>query len=152
MEDSKHVIDDFKITDLIPHRPPFLWVDSMLEYESSTLITEKKIPADLDVFQGHYPNHPILPGVLLCEALFQTGALLIALLQKESDQAPDGVPVITRVEGVKFKRPVYPGDTIRMKVSLKENLGGAWFLKGTLRVDDKVAVQTNFACTLAQIA
>jgi len=70
MEDSKHVIDDFKITDLIPHRPPFLWVDSMLEYESSTLITEKKIPADLDVFQGHYPNHPILPGVLLCEVLF----------------------------------------------------------------------------------
>lgn len=150
-EDSKQVIDDFEITDLIPHRPPFLWVDSMLEFESSTLITEKKIPEDLDVFQGHYPDHPILPGVLLCEALFQTGALLIALLQKDSNQAPDGVPVITRVEGVKFKRSVYPGDTIRMKVCLKENLGGAWFLRGTLRVNEKVAVQANFACTLAKI-
>ena len=151
MEDSKQVLDDFEITDLIPHRPPFLWVDTMLEFDSSTLTTEKKIQEDLDVFLGHYPNHPILPGVLLCEALFQTGALLIALLQKESGQVPDGVPVITRVEGVKFKRPVYPGDTIRMKVILKESFGGAWFLKGTLRVGSKVAVQTNFACTLAQV-
>lgn len=151
MEDSKQVIHDLKITDLIPHRHPFLWVDSMLEFDSSTLVTEKLIPEDLEVFQGHYPDHPILPGVLLCEALFQTGALLIALLLKDLKEPASGVPVLTRVEGVKFKRPVGPGDTIRMKVTLKETLGGAWFLKGTLRVHGKVAVQADFACTLAQI-
>ncbi len=144
------MIDNLKITDLIPHRPPFLWVDSMVEFSESSLTTKKVIPEDLDVFKGHYPDHPILPGVLLCEALFQTGALLIALLLKESEKDVEGVPVLTRVEGVKFKRPVGPGDTIHMKVTLKETLGGAWFLKGTLRVHGKVAVQADFACTLAQ--
>lgn len=145
------MIDGLKVTDLIPHRAPFLWVDSMIEYDKSTLTTEKYIPEDLDIFKGHYPDHPILPGVLLCEAIFQTGALLIALLLKESKDIHAGVPVLTRVEGIKFKRPVGPGDTIRMKVFLKETLGGAWFLKGTLRVKEKVAVQVNFACTLATL-
>jgi len=145
------MINGLKVTDLIPHRAPFLWVDSMIEYGKSTLTTEKHISKDLEVFKGHYPEHPILPGVLLCEALFQTGALLIALLLKESKDIHKGVPVLTRVEGIKFKRPVGPGDTIRMKVALKETLGGAWFLKGTLRVKEKVAVQVNFACTLAML-
>ncbi len=145
------MIQDIKVTDLIPHRPPFLWVDTMLEYDGSSLLTEKYIPEDLDVFQGHYPDHPILPGVLLCEALFQTGALLIALLLQESDNHGHGVPVLTRIEGVRFKRPVGPGDTIRMKVVFKESLSSAWFLKGTLRVNEKVAVQVDFACTLTSI-
>lgn len=141
-----------EITDLIPHRPPFLWVDSILEYDASSLVTEKLIPADLDVFKGHYPEHPILPGVLLCEALFQTGALLIALQLKEAAEAGEGVPVLTRVENVKFKRPVGPGDSVQMKVTLKEQLGTVWFLKGTLRLQGKVAVQASFACTLADLS
>ncbi len=145
------MVQDIAVTDLIPHRSPFLWVDRMLEYDGSSLLTEKYIPEDLDVFQGHYPDHPILPGVLLCEALFQTGALLIALQLKESNDPGHGVPVLTRVEGVRFKRPVGPGDTITMKVLFKEQLSGAWFLKGTLRVNNKVAVQANFACTLATL-
>lgn len=145
------MIENLKVTDLIPHRPPFLWVDSMLEFHSDSLVTEKFIPETLDLFQGHYPNHPILPGVILCEALFQTGALLIALLLKDTKDSVSGVPVLTRIENVKFKRPVGPGDTIQMKVSLKETLGGAWFLKGTLRVKEKISVQVNFACTLADM-
>lgn len=145
------MVQDIAVTDLIPHRPPFLWVDRMLDHDGSSLLTEKYIPEDLEVFQGHYPDHPILPGVLLCEAVFQTGALLIALLLKESDDPGVGVPVLTRIEGVRFKRPVGPGDTIRMKVTLKERLSGVWFLKGTLRVNEKVAVQVDFACTLAWI-
>ncbi len=145
------MIEDIAVTDLIPHRPPFLWVDTLLEYDSTSLISEKKIPENLDVFQGHYPDHPILPGVLLCEALFQTGAMLIALLLKETKDTRPGVPVLTRIEGARFKRPVGPGDTIRMEVRIKENLGGAWFLKGTLRVKGKVAVNVNFSCTLAEL-
>jgi 3-hydroxyacyl-[acyl-carrier-protein] dehydratase len=144
------MIQDIAVTDLIPHRPPFLWVDTLLEYDSS-LVTEKYIPETLDVFQGHYPDHPILPGVLLCEALFQTGAILIALLLKENKDTHSGVPVLTRIEGARFKRPVGPGDTIRMHVRIKEHLGGAWFLKGTLRVRGKVAVSVDFSCTLAEL-
>ncbi len=145
------MIENLKVTDLIPHRPPFLWVDKMLEFNSESLRTEKFIPENLDLFQGHYPDHPILPGVILCEALFQTGALLIALLLNDSQDSVSGVPVLTRIGNVKFKRPVGPGDTIQMKVNLKEALGGAWFLKGTLRVKRKIAVQVNFACTLADM-
>lgn len=145
------MIQDISITDLIPHRPPFLWVDTLLEYDSSSLLAEKHIPETLDIFQGHYPDHPILPGVLLCEALFQTGAILIALLLKENNDTRSGVPVLTRIEGARFKRAVGPGDTIRMHVRIKENLGGAWFLKGTLRVREKVAVSVNFSCTLAEL-
>lgn len=142
---------DVKITDLIPHRPPFLWVDSILQSDASSLLAEKTIPVDLDVFQGHYPDHPILPGVLLCEALFQTGALLISLLLRESKTTTSGFPVITRVENAKFKRPVGPGDIIQMQVNIKETFNGVWFLKGILRVKEKVAVKTDFACTLAEL-
>ncbi len=142
---------DVKITDLIPHRPPFLWVDSILQSDASSLLAEKTIPVDLDVFQGHYPEHPILPGVLLCEALFQTGALLISLLLRESKTTTSGSPVITRVENAKFKRPVGPGDIIQMQVNIKETFNEVWFLKGILRVKEKVAVKTDFACTLAEL-
>ncbi len=145
------MIQDISIADLIPHRHPFLWVDSLTALDQDSITTKKVISADLDVFQGHYPGHPILPGVLLCEALFQSGALLIAIILRGQEQPPDGVPVLTRIEKVKFKRPVGPGDTIVMKVHLKESLAGAWFMKGTLRVHGKVAVQADFACTLAQL-
>ena len=139
-----------EILDLIPHRPPFLWVDTIIASDSSSIVTEKHIDSDLDIFKGHYPHHPILPGVILCEALFQSGALLIALMMRESSASVEGVPVITRVEDAKFKRPVAPGDTIRMEVTLKESISGVWFLKGVLRVDGKVAVKVNFCCTLAK--
>jgi len=137
------------ISDLIPHRPPFLWVDKILKSDATSILAEKFVPQDLDVFKGHYPEHPILPGVLLCEALFQSGALLISLLLRESNSTADGVPVITRVENAKFKRPVGPGDTIQMQVTLKETFSGVWFLKGVLRVKEKVAVKADFSCTLA---
>ncbi len=143
--------EEIKVTDLIPHRPPFLWVDTIIEYDSASIITEKAIPETLDIFQGHYPDHPILPGVILCEALFQTGALLIALILKNTAVPKAGVPVITRIEEAKFKRPVGPGDSIHMQVNIREELGGVWFLKGVLRVNEKVSVKVNFACTLAEL-
>ncbi len=139
------------ISDLIPHRPPFLWVDKILKSDETSILAEKFVPKDLDVFKGHYPEHPILPGVLLCEALFQSGALLISLLLRDSNTTAAGVPVITRVENAKFKRPVGPGDTIQMLVTLKEKFSGVWFLKGVLRVKEKVAVKADFSCTLAEL-
>ena len=74
------------IYEAIPHRPPFLWVDTVISYDFRTLIAEKFISPDLDFFQGHYPGYPIMPGVLLCEAVFQTGALFMAKMLQESGQ------------------------------------------------------------------
>lgn len=136
------------ITSLIPHRPPFLWVDKVLDYSRGSMIAEKLIPKDLDIFKGHYPEHPILPGVILCEAVFQTGALLIAKMQEDEHDVAQGVPVLTRIGGARFKRPVSPGDMIQMHVKLIEKVAGAWFLKGTIKVKEKMAVQVEFSCAL----
>ncbi len=140
------------ILERIPHRPPFLWVDKVLTSDSTSLTAEKTIPFDLDIFQGHYPHYPIMPGVILCEAVFQAGAILISeLLGKkgaETDELPTGVPVLTRINSAKFKREVKPGDTIGLKVKLTEQVGPAWFLKGQVLVHGKTAVKVDFACTL----
>lgn len=132
----------------IPHRPPFLWVDRIIGQTGDSIETEKLIPLDLDIFAGHYPDHPIMPGVILCEAIFQSGALLISNLIKEEDLLDGQVPVLTRIIGAKFKREVKPGDTLSMQVQLKEKVGPAWFMKGRLQVAGKTAVQVEFACTI----
>ncbi len=140
---------DETVTSLIPHRPPFLWVDRILDFRQGQIITEKTIPADLDVFTGHYPGQPIMPGVLLCEALFQTGALLMAKMQESDEgQHPGTVPVLARIVGARFKRSVYPGDIMVMEVKLTETLSSACFFTGKLRVQGKLAVQVDFSCTL----
>lgn len=142
---------DPRVTALIPHRPPFLWIDRIISYEEGSMVAEKTIPEDLDIFKGHYPEHPILPGVILCEALFQTGALLIARMLQDEQNAPHGVPVLTRIGGARFKRPVGPGSIIQMQVNLKEKVAGSWFLKGILRVKEKIAVQIDFSCTMTSV-
>jgi 3-hydroxyacyl-[acyl-carrier-protein] dehydratase len=137
-----------KIKNLIPHRPPFLWVDQILTCSETSIETEKYIPKDHEVFQGHYPGNPITPGVLLCEAIFQSGALLMA--QKTATQSTDLVPVLTRITNAKFKRSVFPGDTTHIKVNLLEIVANVSFLKGTLKVNGKTAVQVEFACAMTK--
>lgn len=132
----------------IPHRPPFLWLDRVLELTDSAIRVETTVSAELDVFKGHYPDYPIMPGVLLCEAVFQAGALLIAETLRGKQDLQGVVPVLTRILGAKFKREVRPGDLIEITAALKEQVGPAWFLKGGVQVGGKTAVQVEFACAL----
>ena len=100
-------------------------IDSIISWDSDSIITEKYFAPDLDFFKGHYPDYPIVPGVLLCEAVFQTGALFLAKRMRDSQLAPAAspkTPVLTRISSAKFKREVKPGDTIRMHVFLEENI------------------------------
>ena len=136
----------------IPHRPPFLWIDSIISCDATTIVTEKFVAPDLDIFTGHYPGYPIMPGVLLCEAVFQTGALFMAKMLQKSGHIQASrrqTPVLTRIKEAKFKREVKPGDTIRMHVSLDENIGNAWFFKGKVVVDSKTAVKVAFGCAIS---
>jgi len=140
--------DEF-ILDRIPHRPPFLWLDRVLEISGESIRAEKLVPLDLDIFQGHYPDYPLMPGVLLCEAVFQAGALLIGELMRvegSESKGEEGMPVLTRILGAKFKREVRPGDTLEIAAKLVERMGPAWLMKGSVRVGGKVAVQVEFAC------
>ena len=142
-----------EIFEAIPHRPPFLWIDKIISYDSGTIITEKFISPDLDLFQGHYPGYPLMPGVILCEAVFQTGALFMSKMLQDSGQTVESekkTPVLTRIKGAKFKREVKPGDTIRMHVTLDENIGNAWFFKGKVLIENKTAVKVAFGCTLTE--
>lgn len=138
-----------EIEQRIPHRPPFLWLDEVIEITERRLTARKRVDPDLDVFAGHYPAFPVLPGVLLCEAAFQAGAVLIA----SSSPLNDGkVPVVTRVNNVKFRRMVRPGDVLEIDVELTEELSGAWFLTGRVSVQGEIAVRLEFACTAAATA
>lgn len=141
------IISD-EITSLIPHRPPFLWVDKIVFFSEDTIVTEKLIPADLDIFDGHYPGNPIMPGVLLCEAIFQSGALLMGKMEQSPDSTSNSVPVLTRINGAKFKRSVYPGDSVQIKVRLTESISSVSFFKGSMKLNGKVAVQVDFACAM----
>jgi 3-hydroxyacyl-[acyl-carrier-protein] dehydratase len=137
-----------EITSLIPHRAPFLWVDTIISFADDTIVTEKTIPTDLDIFTGHYPGNPIMPGVLLCEAIFQSGALLMGKMGAVKNADVAALPVLTRINSAKFKRSVRPGDTVRIQVKMSETISSVSFFKGKMTVGGKTAVQVDFACTM----
>ena len=141
------VLDRAGIEALIPHRDPFLWLDEVVELTGTLVRARKRVPEDLAIFAGHYPGFPVLPGVLLCEAAFQAGAVLIA----SGGDIPGGrVPVVTRQNETRFRRMVRPGESLEIEATLDETLGGAWFLTGKVSVDDQVAVRLQFACAAAE--
>jgi 3-hydroxyacyl-[acyl-carrier-protein] dehydratase len=135
-----------EIERLIPHRPPFLWIDEVVDNSPTTVHARKFLDPALEVFTGHYPGFAVLPGVLLCEAALQTGALLIATLESG---ARGRVPVVGRLNNVKFRRMVRPGETLDIYVELTEKVAGAWFLRGRTEVGGQTACSLEFACTLA---
>jgi 3-hydroxyacyl-[acyl-carrier-protein] dehydratase len=132
----------------IPHRDPFLLVDEILEHSDTRIVGSKRFRGDEWFFAGHYPDYPLVPGVLLCEAAMQCGAILLSR-QFAAGDASGKIPVATRMNDVRFKRIVRPGETIIMEVELTERLADAFFLKAKVSVDGKVAVRLEFACTAA---
>ncbi len=132
----------------IPHRPPFLFVDENVELTSDRIVSTTLADPEADFFRGHYPDEPVMPGVLICECCFQAGALLIAKRFGGFDSSK-GVPVLTRIQDARFKRIVRPGETLRVEVSLDDELDRAFFLTGRVTVDGKSVVRVKFACTQA---
>jgi len=133
-----------EVEQLIPHRPPFLFVDKILSHEGETLVAQRTWRADEDFYKGHYPGAPITPGVLLCESVFQTGALLMAKLMAGAGGS-GGVPLLTKVTDVRFRVPVYPGDTTSIEVKRKETMGDFHFMTGTIKNGDKRVLSVEFS-------
>jgi 3-hydroxyacyl-[acyl-carrier-protein] dehydratase len=126
-----------------------LWVDRIVALEGDAIVAEKLFAHDLDLYQGHYPHHPITPGVILCEAIFQAGAILISHMLRAEGLATSGIPVLTRIYNAKFKRQVPPGTLVTLEARLVERVGPAWVMKGKARVNGKTAVSVDFACAEA---
>jgi 3-hydroxyacyl-[acyl-carrier-protein] dehydratase len=130
----------------IPHRPPMLLVERILERSDDRIVCEKTFTSDEFFVQGHYPGQPIVPGVILCESAMQSGAVLLS----DKADASAGVPVATRINEVKFKRMVRPGDTIRIEARLTERLADAFFMTAKITVDGQLAARLDFACAIAK--
>jgi 3-hydroxyacyl-[acyl-carrier-protein] dehydratase len=130
----------------IPHREPFLLVDEIVEQWDTRIICRKRFAGDEFWYRGHYPEFPLTPGVLLCEAAMQAGAVLLSQFASEGQ---GGVPVVTRMNNVKFKQMVQPGDTVDMEVGLVERMADAFFMNAKVTVDGKIAVTFDFACKMA---
>jgi len=128
------------IKSLIPQREPFLFVDKILECDNARIKTSLFLSGKEDFFKGHFPGNPIMPGVLLQEALFQSGAAFMAI-----NQAASGLGVVTRVQSAKFKNMVRPGDTLVMEVELVEQIANASYMKGNIKVNEKTVVTIEFA-------
>ena len=131
----------------IPHRAPMLLVDEVVSQEPLRIVCRKTFHADEFFFRGHYPEAPLVPGVILCESAMQAGAILLA----KHLESRAGVPVATRMNNVKFKKIVRPGDMIEIDVSLVEQLADAFFLQGKVTTGGKSAARLEFACTLAPV-
>jgi len=127
----------------IPHRPPFLLVDEIVAREANRIVCRKQFHDDDWFFAGHYPDAPLVPCVLLCEAAMQAGA---ALLSSQADSSDDQVPVVTRMNDVRFKKIVRPGDSIEIEVQLRERLANAYFFDAKVTSAGKLACRLEFAC------
>ena len=130
----------------IPHRPPFLFVDKVTEEFDNTIKSEKTIDPNEPFFQGHYPDRPIMPGVLIFESIFQTGAIMMA--KRIANEGK--IPVLTRVNNVKLKHAVNPGDTLKIEVTLKDLVSSAAYMTGKASVNGKTAVTLEFTAMLVE--
>lgn len=142
---------NYDIKAAIPHREPFLLLDEILEISAESVAAGYTLRPDdklwSRIYSGHYPGSPITPGVLLCEMMFQAAAVMVHEMAK--NEPLPGVPVVTRIQGVKFKNMVFPGDRVEIRARLSERMGNAFFMKGSVHKDGKTAVQAEFAVAMA---
>lgn len=144
---SEAKLDPRPVKALLPHREPFLFLDEVVELREGSIVARRLVRADEPQFEGHYPGQPIMPGVLLCETVLQAGAYLMA--HKEGLEANmKGAPVVTRLNNVKFKRIVKPGDLLEVRAEHRRSIMGAHMLKGSITCEGKIACSLEFSVML----
>lgn len=148
---STTAMDIHEILQYLPHRYPILLVDRVLEVVPGERIKAlKNVTVNEPFFPGHYPHHPVMPGVLIVEALAQTAAILS--FKTNGGKADDkSVYYFVGIDGARFKRPVSPGDQLILEVSILANKRGIWKFAAKAKVDDQVAAEAELMCTVRPV-
>ena len=149
-ESAKTRIDDLdvnQIMELIPHRYPFLMIDRITEIVPQTsAVGIKNVTINEPFFQGHFPEQPIMPGVLIVEAMAQTaGALVVASFENKSDSR---LVYFMTIDNARFRKPVVPGDTLKIHVNRLQNRGNVWKFKGEAKVDGNLVAEATYSAMI----
>jgi len=138
------MLDVKEILNYIPHRYPFLLVDRIVEIlGEDKIVGIKNVTFNENFFQGHFPSRPVMPGVLICEAMAQVGAIFAH--NARGGRNDDKVFMLTGLDNVKFKRPVEPGDQLRMELTIVKRRGTFWKMQGVATVDGKLVAQAEIS-------
>ena len=142
------IIDINEIKQYIPHRYPFLLVDRIVEIElGKRAVGLKNVTINEPFFPGHFPHNPVMPGVLIIEALAQAAAVL-AFKTEGTIPDKDAMVYFASVDNVRFKRPVVPGDQLMLEVEIVRTIRNIWKFKGVDRVAGEVATEAEFMCAI----
>jgi 3-hydroxyacyl-[acyl-carrier-protein] dehydratase len=143
-------LDIKKITELLPHRYPFLLIDRIIDIKGDqSAVGIKNVTANEYYFQGHFPIHPVMPGVLLIEGMAQTaGALCVFNLGDEYDAS---LVYFMAIDRARFRKPVMPGDTVYYHMEKIRNRGLVWRFKGEAKVDGKIVAEAEISATIVDI-
>lgn len=140
-------IDIARIMHAIPHRYPFLLIDRVVDVvHNESAIGIKNVSVNEPFFQGHFPDHPVMPGVLIIESMAQTSAVLV--VETLGPDAAGKVVYFMSIEGAKFRRPVVPGDQLRFHVVKERNRGNVWKFHAVARVDGVAVAEATYAAMI----
>ncbi|MDD5058391.1 MAG: 3-hydroxyacyl-ACP dehydratase FabZ [Sideroxydans sp.] len=141
-------MDIHEILEHLPHRYPFLLIDRVLDVvPGESIVALKNVTINEPFFPGHYPHHPVMPGVLVIEAMAQAAALL-SFKSMGTKADTNSVYYFVGIDNARFKRPVSPGDQLIFKVAITQNRRGLWKFKGTAEVEGQVAAEAELICTI----
>jgi 3-hydroxyacyl-[acyl-carrier-protein] dehydratase len=140
-------VDAREIQGILPHRYPFLLVDRVIEISPEKIVALKNVSAGEPHFQGHFPGHPVMPGVLIIEALAQAGALLAA--KTVGFDPATQVVYFMAIDKAKFRKPVVPGDQLQLEVVPLRMGGKIWKLRGEAKVDGQVVCEAELLASIA---
>ena len=136
-----------EIMEIIPHRQPFMMIDTIEEMEPGVRAVAKKcVSYNEPFFQGHFPGEPVMPGVIQIETMAQAGAILASLCCEQ--ECSGKRPAFMGVDGCRFRKPVRPGDRLEVRVSLDKMRRGILFFSGEIRSDDAVVCSATFSATM----
>ena len=140
------VLENIEIRDILPHRYPFLLVDRIVELEADRIVGIKNVTANEPFFTGHFPEFPVMPGVLIVEAMAQVAGVLV--LMSVPDRKSKQV-LFASIEEAKFRKPVLPGDTLRIEMKILKKKATAVKAQGTVTVDGAVVAQATVMCVVS---